>query len=61
MDIPKLGVELELQLLAYGTATAVPDPSHLCSLSQLTAMQDPSPTEQGQGLHPHPPDAMLGF
>ena len=26
------GVELELQLLAYPTATAMPDPSHICDL-----------------------------
>ena len=24
---------------------------------QLAAMQDPQPTEQGQGLNPHPPRA----
>ena len=28
MEVPKLGVELELQLPAYGTATATQDPSH---------------------------------
>ena len=27
MEVPRLGVELELQLLAYTTDTAVPDPS----------------------------------
>ena len=30
--IPRLGVELKLQLLAYTRATAMPDPSHVCSL-----------------------------
>ena len=29
MEVPRLGVESELQLLAYATATATPDPSHL--------------------------------
>ena len=29
MDIPRLGVELELQLLAYTTATAMRDLSHI--------------------------------
>ena len=29
---PRLGAELELQLLAYTTATAMPDPSHICDL-----------------------------
>ena len=32
MEVPRLGVELELQLLAYTTATAMPDPSHICDL-----------------------------
>ena len=32
MDIPRLGVELELQLLAYATATAMQDPSCIYDL-----------------------------
>ena len=32
MEIPRLGVELEVQLLAYTKATATPDPSHICDL-----------------------------
>ena len=34
MEVPRLGVESELQLLAYTTATATPDPSHICNLHQ---------------------------
>ena len=30
MEVPRLGVELELQLLAYTTATATLDLSHIC-------------------------------
>ena len=30
MEVPRLGVELELQLLAYTIATARQDPSHVC-------------------------------
>ena len=30
VEVPRLGVELELQLPAYTTATATPDPSHIC-------------------------------
>ena len=30
MDVPRLGVELELQPLAYTTAIAAQDPSHVC-------------------------------
>ena len=32
MDVPRLGIELELQLLAYPTATAMPDLSCICDL-----------------------------
>ena len=32
MEFPRLGVELELQLPAYTTATATPDLSHICKL-----------------------------
>ena len=32
MEVSRLGVESELQLLAYATATAMPDPSHICNL-----------------------------
>ena len=30
MEVPRLGVELELEVLAYATATAMPDPSRVC-------------------------------
>ena len=46
MEDPGLGVELELQLLAYATAMAKPDPSHisdLClSLQQHWVLNPPS-------------------
>ena len=32
MEVPRLGAESELQLLAYATATAMQDPSHICDL-----------------------------
>ena len=32
MEVPRLGGESELPLLAYTTATAMPDPSHVCNL-----------------------------
>ena len=32
MEFPRLGVKLELQLLAYATAIAIPDPSPICYL-----------------------------
>ena len=42
MEVPRLRVELELQLLAYTTATAMQDPRLVCDLiSQLMATLDP--------------------
>ena len=32
MEVPKLGVELELELVAYTTATAIPDLRHIFDL-----------------------------
>ena len=32
MEVPRLGVELELQLLAYTAATATPHPTRICGL-----------------------------
>ena len=32
MEVPRLGVKSELQLLAYTTATATRDMSHICNL-----------------------------
>ena len=32
MEVPELGVELELQLLAYAPATAMWDPHRICDL-----------------------------
>ena len=32
MEVPRLGVKLELQLPAYATAIATQDPSHVCDL-----------------------------
>ena len=32
MEVPRLGVESELQLPAYTTATATWDPRHVCHL-----------------------------
>ena len=32
MEVPRLGVELKLQLLAYATDTAMWDLSHVCDL-----------------------------
>ena len=34
MEVPRLGANLELQLLAYARATATRDPSLVCDLHQ---------------------------
>ena len=34
MEVPRLGVELELQLLAYATVTVMTDLSHICDLGR---------------------------
>ena len=44
MEVPRLGVQSELQLLVYTTATATWDPSHACDLhhsSQLCKILNP--------------------
>ena len=41
MEVPRLGVILELQLLAYAIATVMPDLGCLCDMLQLAAMLDP--------------------
>ena len=54
MEVPRLGVDLELQLLAYTTATATQNLSHISDL-RYSSQLDPQPTERGQGsnLRPH--------
>ena len=44
MEVPRLGVELELQLLAYAMATAIPGMSHIWDL--------PLSSQQCQVLNP---------
>ena len=55
MDLLRLGVECELQLLVYATATAMPDPSCIfdlcCSLWQC---QIPNPLSEVRGSNPYP-------
>ena len=53
MEVPRLGVESELQLQAYTTATATPDPSHVCDLhrsSQQRQILNPR-SEARDGTH----------
>ena len=48
MDIPRLGVESELQLLAYTTATATRDLSRICPIPQLMTTPDPYPQSEAR-------------
>ena len=49
MEVPRLGVKLDLQLLAFTTATATPDPSRFCDLHcSLRQCQVPNPLSEGR-------------
>ena len=47
MDVPGLGGESELQLLAYTTAMATPDPSHVLDL-RLSSQQILNPLSEAR-------------
>ena len=51
MEVPRLKVKLELQLLAYTTATVAPDPSCVCDLHGNARYLT---HERGQALNPNP-------
>ena len=49
MEVPRLGVKLELQLLAYTTATATPDPSGVFDLPHSSwQCQIPNPLSEAR-------------
>ena len=55
MEVPRLGVNLELQLPAYTTVIAMSDPSHICSLHHSSLQcWIPNPLSEGRGLNWHP-------
>ena len=43
MEVPRLGIQSELQLPVYATATAMQDPSHVWDTPQLMATLDLNP------------------
>ena len=58
MEVPRLGVKLELQLPAYTTATAMQNLSHICDLTlshSLPQRQIPNPLREGLNPRPHGP------
>ena len=51
MEVPRLGVELELQLLTYTTATATQDLSYICNLHcSSRQLQIPDPLSEARDL-----------
>ena len=51
MEVPRLGVELELQLPAYPTVTAMQDPSRICELGcSLWQRRIPNPLRKARDL-----------
>lgn len=49
MEVPRLGVKSVLQLPAYTTATARPDPSHVCDLHHSSRQcQIPNPPSEAR-------------
>ena len=53
MEVPKLGVELELQQPAYATAIAMPDPNSVCDLHHSAWQHCILNPLNGANLHPH--------
>ena len=50
LEVPRLWVEQELHLLAYTTARATQDPSHICDLHRSSQQRwTLCPIKQGQG------------
>ena len=52
MEVPGLGVELQLPLLAYTTATATPDLSHICNLHHSSRRCQILNPLRGPGMEP---------
>ena len=54
LEVPRLGAESELQLPAYTTATATPDPSRICDLHYSSGQRRILyPLSEGLNLSPH--------
>ena len=60
MDVPGLGLELELQLPADITATQMQDPSHVCDLGCLRRRQIFNPLSEARDRTHILTDTMLG-
>ena len=62
MEVPRLGIELELQLLVYAVATAMPDASIICDLC-YSAYGSARPLTHwvGPGIEPASSWMLVGF
>ena len=62
MEVPRLGVESELQLPAYTTVTAIRDPSCICDPTPTAPSSVGSLTHRGRpGIEPASPWILVGF
>ena len=62
MEVPRLGVELQLQLQAYMTAVAIPDLSEIFNqCHSLWQGQIINLLSKARGLNPHPHRYYVGF
>ena len=61
MEVPRLGIKLELQLPAFASVIATQDPSLVCDLLQPVAILAPQPTERGQGSNLVPSWILVWF
>ena len=61
MDVPRLGVESELQLPAYTTATATLDPSLVCNLHHSSRQHQILNPLVRPGIKPASPWTLFGF
>jgi len=62
MEVPRLGVELELQLLGYTTARAMRNPSCICDLHHSYHSYTGSlPSERGSRIKPASLWKLVGF
>ena len=61
MEVPRLGVESELQLLAHATATAVWDPSHVCDLHHIHSNAGFLTHSARPGIEPESSWILVGF
>ena len=61
MEVPRLGVELELQLLVYTTATAMQDPSCVCDLHYSSQQRQNLNPLSKAGIEPTTSWFLVGF